>query len=99
MKLRVFWSVSDSIAPVQIAANDVQEPTAGGRAMTVSEKTRVVLGDLKTRESRRRLRNWRRMVERYAENGVISRRSVRCLKCGRVVDMVCEECLECAAEL
>ena len=62
--------------------------------MTVSEKTRVVLEDLKTRVSRRRLRNWRRMVEGYAEYGMISRKPVRCLKCGRVVDMVCEECLK-----
>ncbi len=62
--------------------------------MRVSEKTRVVSEDLRARQSRRRLRNWRRMVEKYAETGLISRKPVKCLKCGRVVDVICEECLE-----
>ena len=61
--------------------------------MTVSEKTRVVLEDLRARESKRRLRNWRAMLERYTDSGLISRKPVECLKCGQVVDMVCEECL------
>ncbi len=31
--------------------------------MAVSEKAQVVIQDLKARESKRRLRNWRRMLE------------------------------------
>ncbi len=61
--------------------------------MRVLEKARVVLEDLRARESKRRLRNWREMLGRYVDTGLISRKPVKCLKCGRVVDMVCEECL------
>ena len=60
--------------------------------MAVSERTRAVLEDLRQRESRRRLRNWRRMVKRYADTGLISRKPMKCPQCGRVVDMVCDDC-------
>ena len=94
MKQKIYWSLSESIAPVQIEVNDVQEAAQGARAMRVSDRTRVVLEDLKTRESKRRLRNWREMLGRYVDTGQIERRHVKCPKCGRVVDMVCDECLE-----
>lgn len=66
--------------------------------MTVSERTRVVLEDLRARESKRRLRNRREMLGRYVDTGLISRKPVKCLKCGRVADMICERCLKGGAD-
>ena len=56
--------------------------------------TRMVYADLRRRERSRRLRDWRRMVERYIGDELISRRAVRCPRCGRTVDMFCLRCAE-----
>ena len=60
----------------------------------ISYNAKEVMDDLKARERRRRLGKWRRMVERYADDGLIPRWHVRCGKCGRTVDLLCVHCLE-----
>ena len=55
---------------------------------------RAVMEDLSARERVRRLRNWRRMIENYANGGAIERRYVKCPKCGRIVDLLCPQCVD-----
>lgn len=54
----------------------------------------MVLADLRRRERSRRLRDWRRMIEGYVKDALVSRRPVQCPRCRRMVDMVCPRCTE-----
>ena len=58
--------------------------------MPVSQQARTVIQDL---ERRRRLNAWRRMLESYADRGLINRRHLKCPRCGRMVELLCTRCL------
>ncbi len=54
--------------------------------------TEAVVKDLLARQEKRRLREWRRMVNRFADEGLIERREMQCPRCRRTVILVCDAC-------